>query len=135
MTNDKGVHIYDVDVKLTFLLHVQVNCFLPYSENRSGVPYWVGWGCKGWLLDLEHDEAYIRPFVVFIGNVAGDTINGSFEIVGAVRFGTVKCESGDGCILSLEPGLGHNITTVMSLAACTAEIIPTVSALTDRILE
>ena len=96
---------------------MQVDFLLPYPEKRLVVPDGVGWGREGQLHELEYDEAYIRLLVVYIGNIAGDSLDSRVGIVGAVRLRTVEYESGEGCILPLERGLGRNGLTLMSLVA------------------
>ena len=97
------------------------------------VPDGVGWGREGQLHELEYDEAYIRLLVVYIGNIAGDSLDSRIGIVGAVRLRTVEYESGEGCILPLERGLGRKGLTLMSLVAWAAVTIPTASSLAATI--
>ena len=106
---------------------MQVNFFLPYSKNRSGVPYGFGWGYKGQILELEHKKADIWTLVVLIGNVAGNTFYGRLEVVGVVRLRTVKDKNGKGCIFPLERIFGRDSPTNVS-DVWMAEVVPTESS-------
>ena len=90
--HDQGVYFSDVHLDLALSLHVQVDLFLPNSEDRSGVPDGVNWGNKGWSLEPEQNEADIWYLSIFFGYVAGDSFYGGLEVIGAVRLHAVEDE-------------------------------------------